>query len=227
MFRYETHMHTAEASACASATGEQQARRYKELGYDGIFITDHFFNGNCREEIRSCTDYEKKVELFCAGYEAAKAEGDRIGLKVFFGLEYCYQGADLLTYGLSKDWLLNNPDVCEISVFEFCSRVRYDGGFIVHAHPFREAGYLWEIRLLPMWSDAVEVFNSGNASQEMNDRALWYAEQFGLPVTAGTDNHHLTAERLSGVMTEEPINSFSDYAEAVRNGRVKLILPDK
>ena len=46
MYKYETHLHTCEASACASAKGEEQARRYKELGYDGIIVTDHFFNGN-------------------------------------------------------------------------------------------------------------------------------------------------------------------------------------
>ena len=47
MFRYETHLHTAEGSACASASGAEQARRYKAIGYDGIIVTDHFFNGNC------------------------------------------------------------------------------------------------------------------------------------------------------------------------------------
>lgn len=42
MFRYETHLHTAEGSGCASASGAEQARRYKALGYDGIIVTDHF-----------------------------------------------------------------------------------------------------------------------------------------------------------------------------------------
>ena len=73
MFKYETHMHTAETSACASATGKEQADRYKELGYDGIIITDHFLNGNCHQEIKDCDDWEKKVDMFMSGYEAAKA----------------------------------------------------------------------------------------------------------------------------------------------------------
>ena len=45
-YKYETHMHTAEASACATSTGAEMARAHKEAGYTGIFITDHFFNGN-------------------------------------------------------------------------------------------------------------------------------------------------------------------------------------
>ena len=224
MFRYETHMHTAEGSACASATGWEQAKRYKESGYDGIFVTDHFFNGNCA--VRHFRDWEDRVAQFCLGYEHAKEEGDRIGIKVFFGFEYSYNGADLLTYGLSKQWLLDNPDVLDISVYEFCDRVHRDGGYIVHAHPFREANYLQEIRLLPMWTDAVEVHNCGNSDQAMNDRALWYSEQYGLPVSAGTDNHHLSAEKLSGVITEEPIEKPEDYFEAVKNRRVTLIIPE-
>lgn len=225
MFKYETHLHTREASACASASGAEQAARYKELGYDGIIVTDHFFNGNCTAEIRDATDPAEKIALFCKGYENAKAEGDRIGLKVFFGWEYCYNGADLLTYGLDKDWLLRNPDVCAISVFDYCRRVHRDGGYIVHAHPFREAGYLNEIRLLPQWTDAVEAYNCGNSSRDMDARASWYARQYGKPVTAGTDNHHLTADPISGVFTEAPLMTVQDYINAVANCEVGLVIP--
>ena len=222
MYKYETHLHTREASACASASGEEQARRYKQLGYDGIFVTDHFFNGNT--SVREYSSWEEAVRLYCDGFRHAKAEGDRIGLKVFFGIEYAYQGADLLVYGIDEQWLLDNPDVLEISVYEFCDRVHAHGGYIVHAHPFREAGYLREIKLLPMWTDAVEVHNSGNATQAMNDRAKWYAKQYDLPMTAGTDNHHLSAERISGIMTRKPINTPEDSMDAVRERKARLII---
>ena len=46
MYRYHTHVHTSLASACARNTGIEMVRAYKEKGYTGIFITDHFFNGN-------------------------------------------------------------------------------------------------------------------------------------------------------------------------------------
>ena len=45
-YKYEPHLHTKEASACAILTGAEQARLYKDLGYSGIIVTDHFFNGN-------------------------------------------------------------------------------------------------------------------------------------------------------------------------------------
>lgn len=228
MYKYETHMHTAETSACASAAGEQQARRYKELGYDGIIITDHFFNGNCHESIKNCKDWYKKVDMFMSGYDAAKAEGDRIGLKVFFGLEYCYCGADLLTYGVDREWLYAHPEVISLSVFDYAGLVHDSGGVLVHAHPFREAGYLNEIRLVPHYVDGVESYNCGNASEVYNERAKWYAESFGFVQTGGTDNHHLSAERLSGIYTQTPLESIDDYVQAIKTNNIAgIIYPEK
>ena len=53
-------------------------------------------------------------------------------------------------------------------------------------------------------------------------RAYW--EQYGLPMTAGTDNHHLSAERISGITTEQPLMTPQDYVTAVKSGRVGLII---
>ena len=227
MYKYETHMHTSQTSACASASGEEQARRYKALGYDGIIITDHFFNGNCHQFIKDCEDWQEKVELFAKGYEAAKAEGDRIGLDVFFGFEYCYHGADLLIYGIDKQWLKDHPECMQVSVFDFCDMVHDSGGAIVHAHPFREAGYLQEIRLVPQTTDAVEVYNGGNAKMIYNDRAKFYAESFNFPQTGGSDNHPLWVDKLSGVLLSAKLKSIDDYVFDILNDNIPgVVYPD-
>ena len=46
LFTIETHLHTAQGSACAVSTGEEMARAHKAAGYDAIILTDHFFGGN-------------------------------------------------------------------------------------------------------------------------------------------------------------------------------------
>lgn len=224
-FKYETHLHTSEGSACASASGAQQATRYKELGYDGIFVTDHFFNGNCA--VGDLTDWKDRVDKYCLGFENAAAEGERIGLKVFFGIEYSYNGADVLVYGIDKKWLYDNPDCLDISFYEFADRVHAHGGMLIHAHPFREAWYIREIKLLPKWVDGVEVYNSGNFDEAWNDRAKWYAEQFGFNMAGGTDNHHLSveAERISGVISQVELHSAEDYIEAFAAGQITPIIP--
>ncbi|MBP1532983.1 MAG: PHP domain-containing protein [Ruminococcus sp.] len=226
MFKYETHLHTAEASACASAKGAEQARRYKDEGYDGIFVTDHFFNGN--STVHHEMPWKDMVERYCSGYEHAKEEGDRIGLKVFFGIEYTYGGADILVYGLDKQWLLDNPD-CDRDFFDFQRKAKAAGALLIHAHPFREADYLREIRLLPQWVDGVEVYNSGNYKDAFNDRALWYAKEFGFRMTAGTDNHHLTVDsaRLCGIQSEVELLSAADYKKAFFEDKISPIYPLK
>ena len=108
-YLYETHMHTSEASACAGSTGAQMARAYKEAGYTGIIVTDHFFYGNT--SVDRSLPWEEWVRRFCLGYEHAKAEGKRIGLSVFFGWEACYEGTEFLVYGLDQAWLLAHPQI--------------------------------------------------------------------------------------------------------------------
>ena len=46
MFLYETHLHTSPVSKCGNATAAESLAFYKELGYDGVFITNHFLDGN-------------------------------------------------------------------------------------------------------------------------------------------------------------------------------------
>ena len=39
-YLYEVHLHTTAASACARSTGAEYIPYYKNLGYDGIIVTD-------------------------------------------------------------------------------------------------------------------------------------------------------------------------------------------
>lgn len=219
---YETHMHTSEGSRCGKSKAEEMVRSYKEQGYEGIFVTDHFFNGNCAVD-KSLT-WEEKVELFCKGYENAKAEGEKIGLQVFFGFEYCVNAADFLVYNLDKEWLLANPDIDKWDARKAFVQMHEDGGFIVHAHPFRERDYIDHIKLFPRDVDGVEVFNGAQRDDEyMNERAKLYAMMYGLPVTAGSDSHRDTDAFRCGVEMQSKIERPLDYLQAMKAGRVKIL----
>lgn len=43
MFKIDTHVHTAETSACAKTMAREAVQLYKESGYQGIIITDHYY----------------------------------------------------------------------------------------------------------------------------------------------------------------------------------------
>ncbi|MBO4406908.1 MAG: hypothetical protein J5849_04340, partial [Clostridia bacterium] len=73
MYRYETHLHTVESSACGVTPGREYPAIFKARGYDGIFITDHFFHGNTRPaRDLPWPDY---VDGYMRGYEEAKKAG--------------------------------------------------------------------------------------------------------------------------------------------------------
>lgn len=219
VFKYETHAHTSEVSKCASISGKDLARFYKEKGYAGIFVTDHFLNGNTK--VSPELPWKERIEWYCSGFENAYAEGQRIGLDVFFGWEYTYKGTDFLTYGLDKEWLLNHPDLLSLSLIEYFDLVRKDGGFIVHAHPFRQADYIDMIRLLPHKVDAVEVINAYRTDFE-NRQAEDYANNYNLLKFAGSDNHKGSIDKYSGIQLSRRLKDVNDMILAVKNGEVSI-----
>lgn len=222
MYKYETHMHTSEVSACANSTGAEMAVKYKEEGYTGIIVTDHFFNGNTC--VPRDLPWEERVERFCKGYENAKAKGDEIGLEVYFGFEYGWHGSDFLVYGLDKQWLMENERIMSMGFASFLDHVHACGGRVIHAHPFRDYDYIRTTTFAPHLVDGVEIVNTSHADPVFDERAKTYAGWYNLPVTCGSDAHNTTDRWYGGgVLTEKKFTSALDYAEAVVNGKVTII----
>lgn len=220
MYKYETHLHTSQASACATASGKQQAMAYKNAGYTGIIITDHFFRGN------TCIPYtlpwEERINLFCSGYEEAKQTGEKIGLQVFFGWEETFEGQDFLVYGLDKEWLLSHPEMEHWTIRQQFDEVNRHNGMVIHAHPFRDRPYIPKIRLFPKLVNGVEVFNACNRDEE-NKRAFIYAKEYDLPMTAGSDSHHLDII-CSGVEVPEQFETIYDYISLIKQNKQKKFI---
>ena len=108
----------------------------KERGYDGIFITDHFFHGNTRPSRE--LSWPEYVDAYMKGYEEAKRAGDAIGFKVFFGIEENFEGDEFLIYGVDKQFLLDHPTIPHWTREEMIKWVHEAGGAVMQAHPFRE-----------------------------------------------------------------------------------------
>ena len=223
MYRYETHMHTMEASACANSSAADMADKYKAEGYDGIFITDHFFNGN--SAVPRDLPWKERIELYCAGYENALKRGKEIGLDVFFGIEYGNGGSDFLIYGLDKQWLLDHDYILDMGLTQFLELARSEGAFAVQAHLFRDYPYIRSTTHCPHFVDAIEIINASHPlDTPFNDRAAEFARWYDLPVTAGSDAHNTTDRWYGGgVVSETPFKSYKDYAEAVRSGKLTLL----
>lgn len=221
MFKYEMHCHTSESSKCGKVGGAQMVDFYKGVGYTGIVISDHFFNGNTA--IPKDLPWDDRVELFCIGYEAARASGDEIGLDVFFAWESSYRGTDFLIYGLGKEWLLSHPYCDLLPAKQFLQLVKDSGGYSVQAHPYREAGYIDMIQLLPRDVDAVETVNASRTDFE-NEMADIYATKYNLSKICGTDNHVGKREHIAALELNFRANSIQDIISAIKNTEHKISL---
>lgn len=219
-YLYETHLHTCQGSLCAHSTGAEMARACKEYGYTGIFVTDHNWGGNTA--VDRSLPWEEWVDRFVRGYEEAKAEGERIGLDVFFGYEAGYQGTEFLIYGVDGEWMKGHPQLWEATVEEQYALVHEAGGLVMHAHPFREEPYIPEVRLYPAWVDGVEGVNSahhmypamGRDKRAFDASAIAYAKKEGFPMSAGSDIH---SDSLFGGGTafRRKLRSPADYVQAI------------
>ncbi len=221
-YLYDPHIHTSVGSKCSRVLPEEAVHRFKKMGYTGIFITDHFFNNASTTVPYRDIPWEDAVEQYCIPYQRAKAEGEKVGLDVFFGFENSYQGNDILTFGLGKDWLKAHPEILDLSIREYCEFARSEGGLVVHAHPFREAGYIDLIRLMPRSVDAVEILN-GTCSDFQNDRAAEYARNYDLAVIGGSD-YHKAKPLLCACSSPVRFREVSDFCDAVRSRQVSAVV---
>ena len=223
-YLYETHMHTCQASACGTSTGKEHARFYKDAGYTGIIMTDHFFGGNTA--VNRELPWEERINRFWSGYEDAKEEGDRIGLDVFFGLEQNYAGDEYLIYGLTKEYMMAHPEMEHWTRRQQLEEVHKAGGCVIQAHPFRIRGYMSRIRLGTLFCDGIEAANLGN--EQIDDaRAFRMGKELGLVMTAGSDNHRSPVDGPYGVELEKRLTSIQDYVNIILNRyRIGLHVPD-
>lgn len=220
MYKYETHLHTSPVSKCAKATPRESLEFYKNAGYDGVFVTNHFLDGNIG--ISADAPYEEKIAFYFSDYEEALGLSGEIGIKVFCGVELSKGGTDFLVYGLDKVWYLEHPEIMEMQKTAELSLMMESGALIIQAHPFREAHYIDHIRLYPRHVHGVEVINACRTDFE-NDMAKHYAQSYGLLEFAGTDNHAAGARPfLAGMCSDFPIKDEQDFVNRVKKGEMSI-----
>lgn len=115
-FCMEMHFHTAEVSPCGNVPAAEAVRAYRERGYRGVVVTDHYAKYNFDRFPGSWTD---KLAAWLTGYRAAKHEGEAIGLAVLLGMELRLGGDnapvnEYLVYGVTEGQLAASPALWEL-----------------------------------------------------------------------------------------------------------------
>lgn len=219
MFKYDTHVHTSEISRCGRVTARDGVRLYRDAGYDGIIITDHFCSSYF-DSIRGKT-WASKVDQYLYGYRQAFDEGNKAGLKVFLGMEIMFDENlnDYLIYGFDENFLYDNPGLCNLGLKNFRDFIKGSGIKIIQAHPFRS--YITAAD--PLLLDGVEVYNGNPRHDSRNHLALQMANKYKLAETSGSDFHQIEDLARGGMESQYPLNSIEDFLKLLDGNLSRLI----
>jgi len=203
-FRVDLHVHTRESSFCGRTAGRLVTQLYKKAGYDGIVITDHYNRRFFRKFPRNLP-WSTRIDQFLQGYRSAREEGEKIGLKVWLGIELKFTESpqEFLVFGLDETFLKKHPELFKMGIKNFRNFSKQlttsEEILIYQAHPFRPGLN----PVAPELIDGIEVYN-GNPRQDSNNKlALNYARQHKLRMISGSDFHRLSDLGRGGVILPE------------------------
>lgn len=225
LYRYETHCHENLCSKCAHSSPEEMVRAYKDAGFAGLVLTDHFIHGyNC---VDASLPWAQRMECYYNAYLQAKAEGDKLDFDVIFGIEHAHGGGqEVLVYGIDLAFLLAHPEIETATLEEFSALVHDAGGILIQAHPYRYGG--WEVPVRLELLDGVEIHNAGNDRQK--DRmALQKAQEKACILTAGADSHAAWEARVgrAGIALPYRVATGQALVSALKKGDHKLVIDGK
>ena len=220
-YLFDTHIHTKEASSCSRVFAADIVKRYKELGYDGIIITDHFSSSQFK---RHGDTYAEQVQTYLSGYRAAKKFEDE-NFHVILGMElrFLENDNDYLVYGFDEDFVLRNDLTQFNDPGEFRPFAEANNLIIFQAHPFRIGMTVIDPDLL----DGVEVYNGHGDHYSRNTVANKWAATHSLRKLSGSDFHGNLSLESGGVYFEEYLTDSKQVAEALRNGKYTLKIYEK
>ena len=222
LYRYETHCHANLCSKCAHSTPAEMVRAYKNAGFAGLILTDHFIHGYT--SVDPNLPWSERMHCYWSAYLQAKAEGNKLDFDVIFGIEHAYGGGqEVLVYGIDLDFLLEHPEIATATLEQFSALVHAAGGILIQAHPYRYGG--WEVPVRLDLVDGIEVYNAGNEPQK-NRMALQKAAERTCILTAGADSHAAWEDRVgtTGISLPYRISDGQSLVEALRKGDHRLVI---
>ncbi|MBQ7740203.1 MAG: PHP domain-containing protein [Eubacterium sp.] len=216
-YKYELHCHTSMVSQCGRVEPKDIVKMYREKGYSGIVVTEHYspltFGGTARFAP------QKHIDFYLSSYyEMKKYESEDFSVILGMELRHYATGADYLIYGVEPEWLKKQGNLMRLWEKQVYKLMHKEGYLVFQAHPFR-----WYIsRCNPKYIDGIEVYN-GKCSDAVNFKAQQWALETGKLISSGSDFH--TPEHLArgGIITKEPIKNGKDLIRVLKSGEYTII----
>ena len=186
----DTHLHESKYSLDSRVSLEEIVERAREIGLDGVCITDH-------------ESSEIKNE--------ARELSESTGFLIIVGAEILTFEGDMTIFGLPKlpDKMLHARDLVEL--------VQAHSGAAISAHPYRKnhRGMGDHMRALKGLS-GIEAFN-GSTKLYQNLYAYELSQGLMLPALGGSDAHVVSQVGKYATYFPGLIRDERDFIEAVRS----------
>ncbi len=205
VMRFDLHCHTKEGSLDGRVPLEEYVQRLKELGFDGMLITDH-------NSYKAYRYYQK---------HAAKAVFQNF--TVLKGIEYDTCDAGHILVIMPENFSLPILELRGLPVRVLMEIVHFFHGILGPAHPVGEKylsitnckAYARHPDILAEF-DFIESYNACMTPQE-NRHAKELSIKYHLPGTGGSDAHKLDCIGLAYTDFEIPIHTESDLIACLKN----------
>ncbi|MBW3013324.1 ADP-ribosylglycohydrolase family protein [Candidatus Woesearchaeota archaeon] len=197
--RIEMHSHTRNGKDCAM-TNEQAITRAKEIGLDGIAITEHM-------------SFEAS--------ESADNASALLSFPVIRGAEYHTDKGHFLIFGIDSDEVFRKFGKYGPAQ-EIIDFVVEKGGVAIPSHPYKKdytkklCDDIYNIRNI----SAVEVLN-GQLSDEDNKKGQEAAAKLDLPGTGGSDAHCPGEVGVFFTEFENPVRTIEELVAEIKKGKFK------
>lgn len=227
-YKYDTHIHSLEASACGKDKICEMVKSYHKAGYTGFIVTDHFIHGNT--SVPRELPWKERMKMYYDVYLQAKEEGDKLDFDVFFGVEHYYEKArEILVYGIDLDFLLSHPELEKADIDTFAQIVHDRGGILVHAHPYRQRNHIpsdFQARI--DLCDGIEVYNAHDP-WEYNKPALDDALKLNKLPFSGGDMHRIDDPTIgsAGIVLDRRAKSMSEFLEIIHSKEYGVLIDGK
>ncbi len=203
----DLHAHSSGISRCCRIPFEEVIREALAVGLDGIALTNHY-----QKSYITDGDFSAFARRYTQEFRNARAFGDTLGCRVFFGAEITmerHNGAHLLLYGIEERFLEENPTLFDLSQETLYRMVKEAGGVVVQAHPYRRQPNLLDPRFL----DGVEVnCHPLYGKSDFSDMRT-IAEENSLLLTCGGDYHADTYRPKCGVYLPDRLQNGVELGE--------------
>lgn len=200
----DLHAHSSGVSQCCRISYDAVIHSALDNGLDGIVLTNHY------QKSYVCDgDDSAFARRYTAEFRRAKAYGDKVGCKVFFGAEVTMEqcgGAHVLLYGITEDFIEAHANLFDLTQEELYHTVKSAGRdhiAMVQAHPYRRQKHLLDVRFL----DGVEVNCHPLYGQSNFPDMVEIATKNRLILTCGGDYHADTYRPKCGMYLPEHLQS--------------------